>query len=82
MRENRTYGSEGGEPVMGNSPTPISGHSRSLRADTQVCPYNSWFSVAYSAPEENAFHTHMTRMKKHGCHMGVSWVSHACRIRE
>ena len=26
MRENRTYGSEGGEPVMGNSPTPISGH--------------------------------------------------------
>ncbi len=23
MRENRTYGSEGGEPVMDNSPTPI-----------------------------------------------------------
>ena len=30
MRENRTYGSEGGEPVMGNSPTPISVHSRSI----------------------------------------------------
>jgi len=25
MRENRTYGSEGGEPAMDNSPTPISG---------------------------------------------------------
>jgi hypothetical protein len=24
MRENRTYGSEGGEPAMDNSPTPIS----------------------------------------------------------
>lgn len=23
MRENRTYGSEGGEPAMDNSPTPI-----------------------------------------------------------
>ena len=25
MRENRTYGSEGGEPAMDNSPTPITG---------------------------------------------------------
>ena len=27
-----------------------------------------------------AFDTHVTRMNLHGCLMGVSWVSHGCRL--
>ena len=39
MRENRTYGSEGGEPVMDNSPTPISVGSDLLKKSVFPEPF-------------------------------------------
>jgi hypothetical protein len=36
MRENRTYGSEGGEPAMDNSPTPINRRQDALSDENQL----------------------------------------------
>jgi hypothetical protein len=67
---------------MARTKSVYSGHL--YWADTQACPYNSWFifhsSVHNITRNSNPSHTHVTRMSLHGCHMGVTWVSHGCRI--
>jgi hypothetical protein len=43
---------------------------------------NALFLRTNYSPIPNAYHTHVTRMILHGCHMGVSWVSHACLVSD
>ena len=67
MRENRTYGSEGGEPAMDNSPTPITGRygERPYIAQCRQLQHCSTNQLQYQQTGRRPYHRERQRAESH-----------------